>query len=348
MWIHKNKQQCLSIPIPISNYWTPLADQVEASDPTDSLMMIHHVVPLSKRVCFSLLCSHIDCNSTSHHQHCPLLNTRTQLHPPSLTNFHQHTICNPPPLTTTLPDGVFNGTIPSAVSNTGATPQALLPSTPSIPTGILSKLVFHLPGGNTAAASTVNKLLHHVREPAQSANIVPTLANNSLISTSNFVDAGHTAIYNDKEVNYYQKTTTKIILSENAVLRGWRCPSNKLLCAPLVPDVQNLNTGTILLNHPLGHLSLHAMYEVDNTNLTCQHINAISLLTHQREYIRNVYKLSSLEPTICFLLAAAGFPSKSTWLKAVQQSNYSTWPLINVKKCCQVISRIGGNSKWVA
>jgi hypothetical protein len=34
MWIHKNKQHCLSIPIPICNYWTPLADQVGASDPT--------------------------------------------------------------------------------------------------------------------------------------------------------------------------------------------------------------------------------------------------------------------------------------------------------------------------
>jgi hypothetical protein len=73
------------------------------------------------------------------------------------------------------------------------------------------------------------------------------------------------------------------------------------------------------------------MYEVANTTLTCQHIDAISLLAHHREYIHNVYELSSLEPTICYLHAAASFPPKSTWLKAVQQGNYSTWPLINVK-----------------
>ncbi len=50
-------------------------------------------------------------------------------------------------------------------------------------------------------ASTVNKLIHNVWEPAQSANIVPTLANNSLISTSKFVDARYTIIYDDKEIN---------------------------------------------------------------------------------------------------------------------------------------------------
>ncbi len=69
-------------------------------------------------------------------------------------------------------------------------------------------------------ASTVNKLLHDVREPAQSANIVPTLANNSLISTRKFVDARYTVVYNDREVNYYKKAATKIIVSKDAVLQG--------------------------------------------------------------------------------------------------------------------------------
>jgi hypothetical protein len=74
---------------------------------------------------------------------------------------------------------------------------------------------------------------------------------------------------------------------------------------------------TILLDHPLGHLRLHAMYEVANTTLTFQHINAISSLAYRREYIHNVYELPSLEPTVCYLHAAASFPPKSTWLKAV-------------------------------
>jgi hypothetical protein len=81
---------------------------------------------------------------------------------------------------------------------------------------------------------------------------------------------------------------------------------------------------TILLDHPLGHLSLHAIYEATNTTLTHQHINAISSLPHRREYIHNVYELPSLEPTVCYLHATAGFSPKSTWLKAIRQGNYST------------------------
>jgi hypothetical protein len=119
-----------------------------------------------------------------------------------------------------------------------------------------------------------------------------------------------TIIYDNKEVNYYEKATTKIIMLEDAVLQGWQCPCDKLWHVPLVPNVQNLNTDTILLDHPLGHLSLHTMYEVANTTLTCQNIDAISLLAHHREYIYNIYELPSLEPTICYLHAAAGFPQK--------------------------------------
>jgi hypothetical protein len=141
MWIHKNKQQCLSVPIPISNYGTPLADQVEASDPPESLMAIHHAAPLSKRVRFSLPYDHIDRNSTIFCRCCPLLDNRTQLHPTSLANLQQHAIRDPIPTTTTLCEGVLSKTIPSAVSNTGAT----LLLVPSIPTGISSKVVFHLP-----------------------------------------------------------------------------------------------------------------------------------------------------------------------------------------------------------
>jgi hypothetical protein len=161
-------------------------------------MAFHHLAPLFKRVRFSLPRDHIDCDSTTFHQRCPLLNNRTQLDPTSLANLQQHAICNPTPTTTTLHEGVLNGMIPSAVSNTSATLHALLPLAPSIPTSIPSTVVFHLPDGTTAVASTINKLLHYVLEPSQSASILPTLANNSLISTSKFVDAGYTMVYNDK------------------------------------------------------------------------------------------------------------------------------------------------------
>ena len=47
--------------------------------------------------------------------------------------------------------------------------------------------------------------------------------------------------------------------------------------------------------------------------------------------IGNVYELPSIEQTIRYLHAAAGFPTKTTWLKATRKGNYNTWPLLTVK-----------------
>ena len=80
---------------------------------------------------------------------------------------------------------MLNGTIPSAVSDTGATLSAFLKKDPSGAMGELSTTIFHLPNGAIAPATTRNKLLHNVREPAHSVNIVSTLVENSLLSTNN-------------------------------------------------------------------------------------------------------------------------------------------------------------------
>jgi hypothetical protein len=85
------------------------------------------------------------------------------------------------------------------------------------------------------------------------------------------------------------------------------------------------------------------MYEVASTTLTRKHINAISSLAHHRECIHNVYELPSLEPIVCYLHAAAGFPPKSTWLKDVRQGNYSTWPLINIKNVAKYFPELEKN-----
>jgi hypothetical protein len=169
-------------------------------------------------------------------------------------------------------------------------------------------------------------------------NIVPNLANNSLMSTSKFVDAGYTVIYDNKEVNYYKKATTKIIVLEIAVIWGWQCPGNILWHIPLISDVCNLNMDMILLNHPLGHLSLNAMYEVANTTLTWQHINAISALAHRRDYLHNVYELPSLEPTVCYLHAATGFPPKINMAQSRLTRQLQHLASHQRKKCCQVFS----------
>jgi hypothetical protein len=68
---------------------------------------------------------------------------------------------------------------------------------------------------------------------------------------------------------------------------------------------------------------------VKSTTTTWERINTIMLQTISWEYIHNVYELPNIEPTIRYLHAAAGFPVEETWLKAILQGNYNSWPLVN-------------------
>jgi hypothetical protein len=176
----------------------------------------------------------------------------------------------------------------------------------------------------------IHKLHHNLREPARSINIVPSLVGITLLSTVKMVEASYTAIYEDKEVNLYDTTTTKFTVLADAILKGWQCPWAKLWHVPLVDNVHNENTDTLLLDHPHKHDCLNLLYEVESTTTTWEHINTIMLPTIGQEYIHNMYELPSIEPAIRYLLVVVGFPVEETWLKAIQWGNYNSWPLINI------------------
>ena len=42
--------------------------------------------------------------------------------------------------------------------------------------------------------------------------------------------------------------------------------------------------------------------------------------------MQNAYDLPSLEALVRYMHAAAGFPVKSTWIKAIKKENFATWP----------------------
>ena len=133
-WISTNKPQCLLMLTPLRNYWTPLASQVEELDnpptPMDLLLLIQHTPPC--RVTFVLSPYHIDKDSTAWWRGCPP--NKQTLYCIDLLMAQRK-----------MRMGVLNGTIPSAVSNTGATSSTFLTSDPSLPTGRVSSAVFHLP-----------------------------------------------------------------------------------------------------------------------------------------------------------------------------------------------------------
>jgi hypothetical protein len=173
--------------------------------------------------------------------------------------------------------------------------------------------------------------------PARDVNIVPSLVGNLLLSTSKFTQAGHTAIYDKDEVNFYKARTTKITVLADAVLKGWQCPPMNLWHVPLVPFITNLNTDTLILNHPSGQNSLNSTYTIKTNQLAHRHVALQMCKNHCQEYLHNVYQLPNVEPTIRYLHSAVGFPTKASWLKAIRKGNYFSWPLINVKKRCQVL-----------
>ncbi len=252
---------------------------------------------------------------------------KRERHPHEDNDKTQFIQASPPTLCT----AILNRSIPLAVSNTGATSDAFLPSASSIPTNTILMAVFHLPDGATAAATKIHKLHHKLREPARTVNIVPSLVGNSLLSTVKMIQAGYTVIYNNNEVNFYDSTTAKISVSEVAVLTGYVCPRTQLWRVPLVITVRNENTATLLLNHPCKHESLNAAYTVESKSIMWAHIDSALSVTRGNKYIRNVYALPSIEPTIRYLHAAAGFPAKESWCRAIRRGNYNSWPLINVK-----------------
>jgi hypothetical protein len=316
-WIMHNKPTSSPPTITLRNYWTLLASQVKVLDPPpcppESLLL---ACQRDKHVRFNLPSSHTNKDSTNYQQckHC---------------NNDDITRCdNSTPVD--VCQGVLNGSIPLAVSDTAATSKSFLPSAPTLPTSTVSTAMFHPPNGATAAATMIHKLHCNLREQACSVNIVPSLVGNSLLITVKMVEAGYTAIYDDKEVNFYNTTTTNITVSKDAIFKGGQCPWAKLWCVPLIGNACNKNTDTLLLNHPHKHDCLNSFYEAESTTTTQEHINAIMLQTIGREYIHNMYKLPSIESTIRYLHAAAGFLVEKTWLKAIQRGNYNSWPLINI------------------
>jgi hypothetical protein len=137
-----------------------------------------------------------------------------------------------------------------------------------------------------------------VHEPACNVNIVPALVKNSLLSTNKFAKAGYTVIYDKDEINFYDARTTKITVSKEAIRTGWRCPHQKMWRVPLVPIVTNLNSDTLLLDHPLGLDSLNAMYAVSSSTVAHNHVALHLGKSAQRDHIHNVYELPCVEPTI--------------------------------------------------
>ena len=123
-----------------------------------------------------------------------------------------------------LKQGVLDGTIPSAIADSGATSSVGTKRDKKrnafVATGRQSDKAFRMPNGEVEEASDVDELQHDVRHPAKDVHIVPGIERDSLLSIPKFADANYVAIFDKDEVNIYDANKTTIVVSQGAILRG--------------------------------------------------------------------------------------------------------------------------------
>jgi hypothetical protein len=180
-----------------------------------------------------------------------------------------------------------------------------------IPTGRASTKEFQLPDGTRTAARTISELPFEIRNPAKEIHNVPTIVENSLLSIPKMAEAGYITVFDDEQVNIYDARNTKVLVTRKAILRGWYDKTTKLWRLPLVPIVINENTDTVLTTKPPTEF--------------------LPKRPPANEAVHNVYELKTQPELIRYLHAAAGFPTKPTWIKAIKNKQFASWPGLTVQ-----------------
>ena len=91
-----------------------------------------------------------------------------------------------------------------------------------------------------------------MRDPERTVDMVPALADNSLLRRGVGSDAGCVSICDGSELNLYDGQSVKITVSKESVLKGSICPNTKLWRIHLQTHVTKLTTQKLLLNELTG------------------------------------------------------------------------------------------------
>jgi hypothetical protein len=176
-----------------------------------------------------------------------------------------------------------------------------------------STKVFYNANGTLSRAGNKATLRYNLRNPANEADMVPSLSMNSLMSTSKLADANYITVFTKEEVQVFDAEAAKFNVEGHVVMKGWRCPITKLWRVPLTPNLSNINTDTGLMSEQATEI---IMKQRSNKN---------------EEQLNSVYELPNTEQVIAWYHAAAGYPTKATWIKAIDAGFFATWPLLTSK-----------------
>jgi hypothetical protein len=173
---------------------------------------------------------------------------------------------------------------------------------------------FQNANGTISEAGKKARLPFEMRHPATDADTVPDIANNPLLSTSKTADANYVTVFTKDDVRVFDAETAPFEVTGKVVLEGWRCPETGLWRIPLKQHMDNPNTDTALLTQKTTDIILKKRGQCD-----------------PNEFANSVYELPNLEQVVAWYHAAAGYPTKATWLKAIEAGFYTSWPLLTAK-----------------
>jgi hypothetical protein len=163
-----------------------------------------------------------------------------------------------------------------------------------IDTGFPLEKILMLPDKTTIKATWQMQLRHNLQPEASKMNIVPNL-HSTLISVPKMAGGEYIAVFEKSEARIYDGTTTTITASNGPLLVAPRC------------------TGT-------GLWKLSLDYEVLGHEYPPQTVHCGSGCGQCH------FDLPDNCQTLTYYHAAAGFPTKETFLSAVRAGNFATWP----------------------
>jgi hypothetical protein len=165
---------------------------------------------------------------------------------------------------------------------------------------------FILPSGNVIPATEMAEHPFNVRVLVNELHITPGVSQHSLLSTDKFANANYITVFDKEMVNVYDVNNTIFTISRGAILHGFCDLVLNHYQIPLVDMVRNNNTDTIIVNCP------PTKYLPDQPPLS--------------KAVYNVYKLKTQPELVQYHHASAGFPTKPTWLAAIKNKHFTSWP----------------------
>ena len=124
-----------------------------------------------------------------------------------------------------LKQGVLNGTIPSAIADSGATSSIGTKRDKKrhafVATGRQLDKAFRMSNSDVKEASDMDDLQHNLHHPTKDVHIVLGIECDSLLSIPKFVDVNYVAIFDKDKVNIYDAKKTTIVVSRGVILQGW-------------------------------------------------------------------------------------------------------------------------------